>query len=201
MRRFVVVTGLPGSGKSTVGRAIAQALGLPLLDKDEILESLFESLGVGGSDHRARLSRAADAILQRVAEQSAGAVIVSWWRRPESEATSGTSSTWLSSLSGEVAELYCRCAPQVAIKRFFSRLRHAGHLDHERSAAEELPRFEQYESEGPLGIGRLVEVTTEQPVELDTLLVQLTEAWANPSIERTASSGLRPPPAAAHVER
>jgi hypothetical protein len=33
------------------------------------------------------------------------------------------------------------------------------------------------------------------------LLVQLTEAWANPSIERTPGSGLRPLPGAAHVER
>jgi shikimate kinase len=42
---FVAVSGLPASGKTVLGRALAGALDLPLLDKDEILESMFESLG------------------------------------------------------------------------------------------------------------------------------------------------------------
>jgi hypothetical protein len=46
MNRFIVVTGLPASGKSTVGVTVARALGLSLFDKDEILEALFEALGV-----------------------------------------------------------------------------------------------------------------------------------------------------------
>jgi inner membrane protein len=32
-------------------------------------------------------------------------------------------------------------------------------------------------------------------------VLRVCRRWSNPSIERTASSGLRPPPAAAHVER
>ena len=42
----MVLSGLPGSGKTTVARPLGEALGLPLLDKDHILEGLFESLGV-----------------------------------------------------------------------------------------------------------------------------------------------------------
>ena len=41
---FVVVSGLPASGKSTLSRRLATALSLPMLDKDDILEGLFESL-------------------------------------------------------------------------------------------------------------------------------------------------------------
>jgi len=33
---FVVITGLPGSGKSTLGALLASALGLPLIDKDAV---------------------------------------------------------------------------------------------------------------------------------------------------------------------
>ncbi len=40
MPRFVVVTGLPASGKSTIARQLCAALALPLLDKDELLEAL-----------------------------------------------------------------------------------------------------------------------------------------------------------------
>ena len=85
MKRFVVVSGLPASGKSTLGRALAAAWALPFIDKDEILEALFEREGTGGrgsaggtgtsgtsgtsgtrdAPWRQRLSPAADAALDR----------------------------------------------------------------------------------------------------------------------------------------
>src|ERR1700754_1620515 len=54
---FIVISGLPGSGKTTLGRHPALALGLPLLDKDAILERLFESKGVRDLEWRRALSR------------------------------------------------------------------------------------------------------------------------------------------------
>jgi AAA domain len=74
-RVFVVVSGLAGSGKTTVARQLATRLELPLLDKDVILESLFDSLGVGDERWRARLSRASDEVLFRLADVSRGAVL------------------------------------------------------------------------------------------------------------------------------
>ena len=44
---LVVVTGMPSSGKTTVAEAVARLLRLPLIAKDEIKESLFETLGWG----------------------------------------------------------------------------------------------------------------------------------------------------------
>jgi shikimate kinase len=34
---FVVISGLPRSGKTTLGRRLAPALNLPFIDKDDIL--------------------------------------------------------------------------------------------------------------------------------------------------------------------
>ena len=62
-KRFVVVSGLPGSGKSTLARRLAAPLELAVIDKDDILEQLFESKGTGDAAWRRALSRESDAIL------------------------------------------------------------------------------------------------------------------------------------------
>lgn len=173
MQRYIIVTGIPASGKSTIGQAVAMALALPVLDKDEILEALFSSQGVGDAEWRTRLSRAADEALQERAFQLDGAVISSWWRHPASQVHSGTPIEWLSSLPGVVVELHCVCSPQVATERFLSRRRHEGHLDRRKTHAQVLASFQQHAAHGPLGVGRLVEVDTERNVELSTVLSQV----------------------------
>jgi hypothetical protein len=190
--RFLIVTGLPASGKSTVGAAVAAALALPFLDKDDILEALFESLGAGDAPWRSRLSRAADQVLRRLALRSQGAVIASWWQHPLSQVSSGTSPDWLSSLPGELIEVHCKCNPRVAAERFFARRRHAGHLDASKSKAEELARFEQFASHGALGMGRVVEVDTEQDLDLGALLDQIAPLINPPAGGCRSGSGDRP---------
>jgi len=177
MPRFVVVTGLPASGKSTIARQISAALALPLLDKDEILESLFDELGIGDAAWRATLSRAADRILVTLARRTHAAVIVSWWRHPSSSAQSGTSPQWLMSLQPAPVEVHCRCAAEVAVERFFARRRHAGHLDASKDRSHELGRFEQAAFLGPLAFGPCIEVDTNGVVDVDGLIQRLLAIW------------------------
>jgi AAA domain len=171
---FIVLSGLPASGKSTLGRAIASALQIPMFDKDEILEALFAGLGVGNSEWRSKLSRSADEELCKQASKSKSAIITSWWRHPLSTSESGTPIEWLSSLPGELIELYCSCSPTTAASRFIARRRHPGHLDSQRSHTALLARFEQQATLGPLGIGRLVRVSTEETPRVAEILAKLS---------------------------
>lgn len=164
------MTGIPASGKSTIGRAIAEALAVEMLDKDEILEDLFKDRGVGDLEWRTALSRAADDILRDRALRSKSSVIVSWWLHPASTNTSGTSIHWLSELQGNLIEVPCVCDPTIAADRFKSRTRHPGHLDRVRTPSNLLETFAQHASLGPLRIGRLLEVNTGGNVDLADVL-------------------------------
>jgi predicted kinase len=171
---FIVVTGLPASGKSTIGQRIASALSRPLIDKDDVLEALFESLGVGDDEWRHRLSRAADAVMEELARQMPSAVLVSWWRHPLSDRSSGTPTSWLRHLPGRVAEVHCACSPLVAAHRFRTRKRHDGHLDASRGTDADSEGSLSSAWPGPLRIGRFVEVNTEADVDLPALIKELS---------------------------
>ncbi|MFN7345791.1 MAG: hypothetical protein ACK5VO_08395, partial [Betaproteobacteria bacterium] len=142
-------------------------------------EHLQRRVGRFGQSQRAcriashPLSRAADAQLRQQAQQSLGAVIVSWWRHPASVQSTGTETAWLADLPGAWVEVYCRCRPSIAVDRFLARRRHPGHLDRDKTRAAEQLRFEQLHALGPLGLGRLITVDTERPVDLPALLRRL----------------------------
>ena len=177
MNRFVIVTGLPASGKSTIGRTVAAGLALPFLDKDEFLESLFCDTGPYDLDHRRTLSRLADESFRSRALACAGAVLASWWRHPGSSVDSGTPSDWLTTLPGPAVEIHCRCDPAVAAERFFVRRRQPGHLDGQRSRAQLLVQFREQSVLGPLGLGFLIDVDTSGAVDQEALLRRVVQAF------------------------
>jgi len=173
---FVVVSGLPGSGKSTLARELASALGLPLLDKDAILERLFESRGPGDATWRCLLSRESDQILPTEAIASDGAVLVSHWRLPGMPSSSGTPTAWLPELSDIVVNVHCECDPEIAAERFVQRRRHPGHRDNEKSYSEILASIRSVAHLERLDVGPRVDVDTSQMPDLCALLGEIRKA-------------------------
>jgi predicted kinase len=161
VRTFVVVTGLAGSGKTTVAEPLAAALGVRYVSKDAIKEALFDVVGYGGWQLSKTLSRAADIALVRIAQDLDGAVLDNFWDRETVEEL-------LAPLVGRTVEVCCRCRPAVAFRRFTSRSRHPGHADRENR--EEVESFLAYAERLPIGtLGPVLWVDGEQHTDIGDL--------------------------------
>ncbi|MCL6285024.1 AAA family ATPase [Ruegeria sp. 2012CJ41-6] len=176
MKIGVIVTGLPASGKTTIAREIAKHLGFDLHDKDDFLEKLYECFEVRSHDHRKQLSRQSDHAFKDAAMRSESVVLVSHWRSLGDSDESGTPSDWLDQEYERIVEVVCQCSPKVALKRFLARTRHPGHLDSQSDADELAQRMATWSHRFPLGVGNLVEVQTEHPLNISSLIEDIRVA-------------------------
>ncbi len=174
-KTFIIISGIPGSGKTTLGKKLASELMLSYYDKDEILEGLFDSLGTANMKWRQKLSRASDEILIRLVKNSAGAVVTSFWKNTKTAHGSGTPVDWLLSLSGNVLEIYCFCEPELAAARFKNRKRHHGHLDDTKQLSDLLLDFRILSEAGTLGLADVITVDTSSDYNLNSLVNMIRE--------------------------
>ena len=137
-RQVVLISGSPGAGKSTLAVPLAEALGFPLLSKDVIKETLFDSIGdfqhdiVATSD---ALDPAAMSLLWRLAADSRQVVM-------EANFKPGTDhEANIRGLSDRPVEVYCRVAPEVAFNRYNQRgQRSDRHRVHYTNASDPIVR-------------------------------------------------------------
>ena len=169
MSCYVIVSGLPAAGKSTVGAGLAAESSLPLFDKDRFLERLFDDGRPIDPTERRALSSRADQELERAVRESEEAIVVSWWRHPRSAADSGTPTSWLEGLRGRVVEVYCEVSPEAAAKRFLGRARHPGHMDERWSYEDLLAQLTEAARRGPLNVGPVVKVNGQEHIDFRDL--------------------------------
>lgn len=127
---LIIVTGLPASGKSSLGQYIARELQWPYVSKDGIKETLFDTLGWKDREWSKQLGGASNELL---------------WYFAEAELSVGRSLVVESNLHAlqatpRILEMKARCdfrpiqvrcvaAGEVLVQRFRARERHPGHGD------------------------------------------------------------------------
>ena len=136
---LVIVCGAPGTGKTTLARRLAAALGCAILTKDELKEALAEELGAGGRERSRELGRLAyDRLFARAAavlDAGGRLVLEANFHRDPSEAVLRTLAR-----GREAAVIECVCDAATRRVRFAERgrrgARHPVHLDEEILAHE-----------------------------------------------------------------
>lgn len=169
MPHLVVVTGPPGSGKTTLARRLAPALRLPLIGKDDLKVILYGTLGWGGRERDRATSDAAYEIMFHLARQvlgAGGSLMLESNFRPEAAARL----LELQRRTGSgVLQVRCTAPREVLIGRLRRRVeeggRHPGHADAETLAGE----LEALLASGPVLdlAGPLIEVDTSTPGPVD----------------------------------
>lgn len=169
MKRAIVVTGLPASGKTTVARHLVAQLGYPLLDKDDFLEVLYEKQLPETWGARRALSKISDVQFQERASLLDRVVLVSHWRPTCGPQDTGTPTQWLRDHFPSLIEVHCKCSPETATTRFLSRTRHPGHRDQDRKPEDLAASLVQLSNGYPLDIGLLLTIDTETEFDLSDL--------------------------------
>jgi predicted kinase len=167
---LVAVTGMPSSGKTTVAEGLARRLRLPLIAKDEIKESLYETLGADDVDASARLGVAAYALIFALArsmlDSGVSAIVEANFFEDQKE-------LFESLPAHRFVEIHCHAPLDVLTERYASRSRHPGHHDAEK--IKELPLRMASGVHDALDLpGALIELDTTRPVDLDALATRVS---------------------------
>jgi predicted kinase len=161
---LIVISGPPCGGKTTIGRAVSREFCLPFFSKDDIKESLFNSLGWSDRAWSKKLGIGSEVLLfesvGKLLEVGLSVVAESAFRL---EFDVPMFQELSRKYSYEILQVSCIADTDLLVSRFFQRAagpyRHPGHA--ELANREE---FEQYLESGvwkPLPIGgQVIEINT-----------------------------------------
>jgi predicted kinase len=158
----VLVSGAPGSGKTSLAVPLAAELGFALLCKDRIKETLHDGLGAPAPDlaWSRRLGGAAMELLWALAAD-APAVVLEANFRPHNACERGR----ISALSARPVEVNCVCPPELAARRYAERAATC----HPVHVVTSLPAELLAEFDRPVGIGEVITVDTTAQVDVAAL--------------------------------
>lgn len=171
-RRVIILSGYPASGKTTLGRALAERLGLALVAKDALLDVMYEAAGgtPGDSELSLRTGQAAWAAFWHLS-RTCPQVVLDSNIKPDGE----DERVQIARIEGPIVELHCRCPLELARARYAERAK----LNRPAQRATTLDEARGALYGGPLGFPRLVVVDTSQPVDMEEVAARILREFEN----------------------
>lgn len=168
-QEVVMINGLPGAGKTTIGVSLAAAMSVPFLSKDSFKEQLADTeTDLPGS----QLGVIASELMWSHAAELNGLVVVeSWWYRirDTEHAVNGLRRSGASC----GVEVWCTAPETIIRERYRQRSRHAIHRDRERLNTD----WEGWATNaGPLSITPVLTVDTATDVPIIAVVEDVVSA-------------------------
>lgn len=134
MKKLIILTGHPGSGKTSIARQLSQMHSIPYISKDAIKEHIFDNLGSKDKEWSLKVSAAAhrvmdDAIRNHI--ETNNSIIVESNFKLEIDST--RFAEMVKRYDAQCLQILCVASPEVLFERWVRRIkateRHAGHAE------------------------------------------------------------------------
>lgn len=185
---LIIFTGLPGTGKTSLSRKIANSLCIPLVAKDDIKEIMYDTIGWSDKAFSTKLAHATFGIMDYIVEQhikNEMPLVLESNFSPK--LASERFQNWQKEYGCTILQIVCRTEIDTLAGRYYQRQltdRHPGHTDNGTAADYRInfkQRIENNEDQ-PLNVDgpvRIVDTTDFSLVNVQEIELWLREHLSN----------------------